>query len=109
MNKKSTPKYSPEVRERAVRMVLEHRNEYPSQWAAIESIAPKIGCVPQTLHDWVKKHETDTGVRDGITSEERERIKSLEREVKELRRANEILRLASAFFAQAELDRKLKS
>lgn len=109
MNKKSTPKYSPEVRERAVRMVLEHRNEYPSQWAAIESIAPKIGCVPQTLHDWVKKHETDTGLRDGITSEERERIKSLEREVKELRRANEILRLASAFFAQAELDRKLKS
>ena len=109
MNKKSTPKYSPEVRERAVRMVLEHRNEYPSQWAAIESIAPKIGCVAQTLHDWVKKHETDTGLRDGITSEERERIKSLEREVKELRRANEILRLASAFFAQAELDRKLKS
>ncbi len=109
MNKKSTPKYSPEVRERAVRMVLEHRNEYPSQWAAIESIAPKIGCVAQTLHDWVKKHETDTGLRDGITSDERERIKSLEREVKELRRANEILRLASAFFAQAELDRKLKS
>ena len=109
MNKKSTPKYSPEVRERAVRMVLELRNEYPSQWAAIESIAPKIGCVPQTLHDWVKKHETDTGLRDGITSDERERIKSLEREVKELRRANEILRLASAFFAQAELDRKLKS
>ena len=109
MNKKSTPKYSPEVRERAVRMVLEHRNEYPSQWAAIESIAPKIGCVAQTLHDWVKKHETDTGLREGITSEERERIKSLEREVKELRRANEILRLASAFFAQAELDRKLKS
>ncbi len=107
MNKSN--KYSPEVRERAVRMVLEHRNEYPSQWAAIESIAPKIGCVPQTLHDWVKKHEIDTGLRDGITSEERERIKALEREVKELRKANEILKLASAFFAQAELDRKLKS
>lgn len=109
MNKKPSPKYSPEVRERAVRMVQEHRNEYPSQWAAIESIAPKFGCVPQTLHDWVKKHEIDTGLRDGITSEERERIKALEREVKELRRANEILKLASAFFAQAELDRKLKS
>lgn len=107
MNKPT--KYSPEVRERAVRMVQEHRNEYPSQWAAIESIAPKIGCVPQTLHDWVKKHEVDAGLRDGITSEERDRIKALEREVKELRRANEILKLASAFFAQAELDRKLKS
>lgn len=109
MKKKPTPKYSPEVRERAVRMVQEHRNEYPSQWAAIESIAPKFGCVPQTLHDWMKKHEIDTGLRDGITSEERDRIKALEREVKELRRANEILKLASAFFAQAELDRKLKS
>jgi len=109
MNKKPTPKYSPEVRERAVRLVHEHRNEYPSQWAAIESIAPKIGCVPQTLHDWVKKYEIDAGLRDGVTSEERDRIKALEREVKELRRANEILKLASAFFAQAELDRKLKS
>ena len=107
MNKPN--KYSPEVRERAVRMVQEHRHEYPSQWAAIESIAPKIGCVPQTLHEWVKKHEIDTGMRDGITGEERDRIKTLERENKELRRANEILKLASAFFAQAELDRKLKS
>ena len=107
MNKSN--RYSPEVRERAVRMVQEHRNEYPSQWAAIESIAPKIGCVPQTLHDWVKRHEIDAGMRDGITSEERDRIKALEREVKELRRANEILKLASAFFAQAELDRRLKS
>lgn len=107
MNK--TTKYSPEVRERAVRMVQEHRTEHPSLWSAIESIAPKIGCVPQTLHDWVKKHEIDTGLRDGVTSEERDRIKALEREVKELRRANEILKLASAFFAQAELDRKLKS
>ena len=107
MNK--SKKFSPEVRERAVRMVQEHRGEYPSLWAAIESIAPKIGCVPQTLNEWVRKHEIDTGMRDGVTSEERERIKELEREVKELRRANEILKLASAFFAQAELDRKLKS
>ena len=108
-SKKPTLKYSPEVRERAVRMVQEHCGEYPSLWAAIESIAPKIGCVPQTLHDWVRKHEVDTGVRDGVTSEERERLKALEREVKELRKANEILKLASAFFAQAELDRRLKS
>ena len=109
MSKKITPKYSPEVRERAVRMVQEHRGEYPSLWAAIESIASKIGCVPQTLHEWVRKQEIDTGMRDGVTRDERERIKALEREVKELRRANEILKLASAFFAQAELDRRLKS
>jgi len=108
-SKKITPKYSPEVRERAVRMVQEHRGEYPSLWAAIESIAPKIGCVPQTLNEWVRKHEIDTGMRDGVTSDERERVKALERENKELRRANEILKLASAFFAQAELDRRLKS
>jgi len=108
-SKKTTPKYSPEVRERAVRMVQEHRGEYPSLWAAIESIAPKIGCVSQTLHEWVRKHEIDTGMRDGVTSDERERLKALEREVKELRKANEILKLASAFFAQAELDRRLKS
>ena len=108
-SKKITPKYSPEVRERAVRLVQEHRGEYPSLWAAIESIAPKIGCVPQTLNEWVRKHEIDTGMRDGVTSDERERVKALERENKELRRANEILKLASAFFAQAELDRRLKS
>jgi transposase-like protein len=106
--RKST-KFSPEVRERAVRMVQEHRGEYPSLWAAIESISAKIGCVPQTLNEWVKKSEIDSGAREGVTSDERERIKVLEREVKELRRANEILKLASAFFAQAELDRKLKS
>ncbi len=105
--KKST-KFSPEVRERAVRMVQEHRGEYPSLWAAIESIAPKIGCVPQTLNEWVRRSEIDSGVREGVSSEERERVKALEREVKELRRANEILKLASAFFAQAELDRRLK-
>ena len=105
---KKQNKFSPEVRERAVRMVQEHRGEYPSLWATIESIAPKIGCVPQTLNEWVRKQEVDTGVRDGVPSAERERVKALEREVKESRRANEILKLASAFFAQAELDRRLK-
>ena len=104
-----TTKFSPEVRERAVRMVQEHRGEYPSLWAAVESIAPKIGCVPQTLLSWVQRHEIDTGEREGLTTAEHQRIKALEREVKELRRANEILKLASAFFAQTELDRRLKS
>ena len=102
-------KYSPETRERAVRIVQDQRKEYPSLWAACESLAPKVGCTPHTLLEWVKKHEINTGLRDGVTSEEHERIKVLEREVRELRRANEILKLASAFFAQAELDRKLKS
>ena len=102
-------KFSPEVRERAVRMVLEHRGQYPSLWAAIESIAPKIGCVPQTLNEWVKRHQIDTGAKDGITTSDLQRLKELERENKELRKANEILKLASAFFAQAELDRRLKS
>ena len=106
---KKSNKFSPEIHERAVRMVQEHRGEYPSLWAAVESIAPKIGCVPQTLLEWVKRREVDTGTRDGLTTDERERVKVLEREVKELRRANEILKLASAFFAQAELDRRLKS
>jgi transposase len=107
MNKSN--KFSPEVRERAVRMVQEHRGEYPSLWAAVESIAPKIGCVPQTLLEWVKRQEVDTGVRDGVTTADAQSLKELERENKELRRANEILKLASAFFAQAELDRRLKS
>lgn len=102
-------KFSPEVRERAVRMVQEHRGDYPSLWAAIESIAPKIGCVPQTLNEWVKKAEVDSGLRVGTTTSDAQRIKELEREVKELRRANDILKTASAFFAQAELDRRLKS
>ncbi len=102
-------KYSPEVRERAVRMVLEHRDEHPSQWAAIESIAGKIGCTAQTLLNWVQQHERDTGQREGLTTSEAQRIKDLEREVRELRKGNEILKLASAFFAQAELDRRLKS
>ncbi|BCO31960.1 transposase [Thiohalobacter sp. COW1] len=107
MNKSN--KFSPEVRERAVRMVQEHRGEYSSLWAAVESIAPKIGCVPQTLLEWVKRAEIDAGARPGTTTDEAQRIKDLERENKELRRANDILRTASAFFAQAELDRKLKS
>ena len=101
-------KFSPEVRERAVRLVQEHRGEYPSLWAAVESIAPKIGCVPSTLLDWIKQAEVDGGARAGVTTSEAQRIKDLEREVKELRRANEILKVASAFFAQAELDRRLK-
>ena len=102
-------KFSPEVRERAVRMVQEHRGEYPSLWLAVESIAPKIGCVPQTLLTWVKRVEIDSGVREGVTTSEAQRVKELECEVKELRRANEILKVASAFFAQAELDRRFKS
>jgi transposase len=106
---KKTNKFSPEVRERAVRMVEEQRGEYPSLWAAIESIAPKIGCVPQTLNEWVKRAEVDAGTRGGVTTAKTQRVKELEREVKELRRANETLKLASAFFAQAELDRRLKS
>ena len=105
---KKSNKFSPEVRERAVRMVREHRGEYPSLWAAIESIASKIGCVPQTLNEWVKRDEADTGARAGTTTSENEHVKALEREVKELRRANEILKLASAFFAQAEPGRRLK-
>ena len=91
-----------------MRLVQEHRGEYPSLWAAIESIAPKTGCVPQTLNEWVKRVEVDTGVREGVTTAKGQRLKELEREVKELRRANEILKLASAFFAQAEQGRRLK-
>ena len=107
MKKKSSP-YPPEVRERAVRMVFEHRDEYPSQWAAIQSIASKIDCTAQTLCNWVRQAERDRGLRAGVTSDERERLKALERENRELRQANEILRKASAYFAQAELDRRFK-
>ena len=99
-------RYSPEVRERAVRMVFEHVNEHDSEWAAICSIAGKIGCTPETLRKWVRRTEVDTGRRDGVTSEERGQLKDLQRENRELRRANEILRKASAYFAQAERDRR---
>jgi len=106
MNK--TSKFSPEVRERAVRMVLEHQGEHESQWSVISSIASKMGCTAETLRKWVRQAERDRGEREGLTSTERERLKALERENRELKRANEILRLASAFFAQAELDRLRK-
>jgi len=101
-------RYSPEVRQRAVRMVEEHREEYGSQWAAIQSISQKLGCTAETLRRWVVQAQRDAGHRPGLTTSERERLKQLERENRELKRANEILRKASAFFAQAELDRKLK-
>jgi transposase len=106
MNK--TTRYSPEIRDRAVRLVFEQQKEHGSQWSAIGSIAGKIGCTPETLRKWVRRAEIDEGVRGGQTSTERERIKALERENRELKRANEILRKASAFFAQAELDRGRK-
>jgi len=106
MNKST--RYSREVRERAVRLVFEHEREYGSQWSAIGSIAQKIGCTPESLRRWVRRAETDEGRREGLTTSDRERLKQLERENRELRRANDILRTASAFFAQAELDRRRK-
>jgi len=107
MNKRNT-RYSPEVPERAVRLVLDQQHERESQWAAIESVAGKIGCTTETLRNWVRQAERDLGKREGMSTTERQRVKELEREVQELRRANEILRKASAFFAQAELDRRPK-
>ncbi len=101
-------RFAPEVRTRAVRMVMEHGAAHDSQWAAITSIAEKIGCTAETLRKWVRQAERDAGQRPGLTTEERERLKQLERENFELRRANEILRLASAYFAKAELDRRHK-
>jgi transposase len=101
-------RYAPEVRERAVRLVFEHQGEHDSQWAAIGSIASKIGCTAETLRKWVRQTERDQGKRSGLSSSERDRLKELERENRELKRANEILRKASAFFAQAELDRRPK-
>lgn len=106
---KRTPPYSPEVRERAVRMVLDHQGEHGSQWAAIQSIAAKIGCSGEALRNWVRQSERDRGQRAGPSTDERERIKALEREVRELRQANEILRKASAYLAMAELDRRSRT
>ena len=99
-------RYSPEVQERAVRLVQEHTPEHASQWAAITSIAGKLGCTAETLRRWVRQHERDAGPRPGLTTEERARLNLLEREVRDLRRTNDILRKASAYFAQAELDRR---
>jgi transposase-like protein len=101
-------RYSPEVRERAVRLVREHGPEHPSQWAAIASIAGKLGCTPETLRRWVRQAERDRGDRAGLTTDERQQLKALQRENFELKRTNEILRKASAYFAQAELDRRGK-
>ncbi len=108
MTKQTSARYSSGVRARAVRMVLEHQSDHPSQWAAMNSIASKIGCTGETLRKWVRRAERDQGLRDGATTEERDRLKALERENRELRQANEILRKASAYFAQAELDRPFK-
>jgi transposase-like protein len=105
---RTTNKFSPEVRTRVVRMVLDREGKHSSRWAAVSSVAAKIGCTAQTLNEWVKKAEVDDGPRPGVTSDAAEKLKTLERENRELRQANEILRKASAYFAMAELDRPLK-
>ena len=105
---RKSPKFSAEVQERAVRMVFDAKEQYPSQWATIEPIAGKIGCTGETLRNWVRQGERDSGVRPGPTTADQQRIKDLEREVRELRKTNEILKLASAYLAQAEFDRQLK-
>jgi transposase len=108
MTSKTTNKFSPEVRDRAMRLVLDHEDEHRSRWVAVQSIAAKIGCSAHSLLDWVEKAEVGSGKRAGVSSDVSERLKALERENRELRQANEILRKASAYFAQAELDRPLK-
>lgn len=108
MTSKTTNKFSPEIRTRAVRLVLDHENEHASRWSAVSSIAAKIGCTAQTLHEWVKKAERDSGQRAGVSTDVASKLKALERENRELRQANEILRKASAYFAMAELDRRFK-
>ena len=109
MTSMTTNKFSPEVRTRAVRMVLDHEGEHASRWASVVSIAAKIGCTPQTLNEWVKKAEVDSGRKPGLTPDMAAKLKALERENRELRQANEILRKASAYFAMAELDRRSKT